>query len=424
MHGEIAISARRLGKRYRMRTGLNHTSRSGQVSTTVTNGVRRLARHPRNRRRREIWAVRDVNFEVQRGEVLAVLGRNGAGKSTLLSLLAGVTSPTEGHATVRGRISALMGIGTGFHPDLSGRDNVYVNGVVLGMSRAEMKRKFDEIVEFSEIGEFIDLPVRLYSSGMAARLMFAVAAHVDPDVLLIDEVLGVGDFAFREKCNMRINRMISSGATGVLVTHDLNMAKQMCSKALVLEEGHVVILAPVEEAVEFYTETAGGPGRADVVRQRHADICIADVAVESTNGGAGLYPEDPLAIRVRLEARAPVSGKHVVLQLLVSDARGRPLASLCNRYDPQDPLQQAEVVDGVSLTCLLDALPLPPARYRLLLKLFLSGDLVDELAGIEFNILPTDFFGTGFVPPDTFPPLLMHHRWLLDQSARSISEVG
>src|SRR5262245_49533902 len=186
---------------------------------------------------REFWAVRDVSFSVERGEAFGIIGANGAGKSTILKLLTGIMRPTMGSIRVAGRVSALIEVSAGFHPDLTGRENVYLNGAILGMSRDEIRRRFDAIVEFSGLEEFIDTPVKRYSSGMFARLGFSVAAHVDPDVLLVDEVLSVGDYLFQRKCVERMNEVIAGGATVIFVSHNLQAVANLCPRSLLLERG-------------------------------------------------------------------------------------------------------------------------------------------------------------------------------------------
>src|SRR6266566_1145981 len=249
------ISARGLGKMY----SLSADPRPHSLSDLVAG---RFRSRPRSTRapRRELWALREVSFDVERGEVLGIIGPNGAGKSTLLSLLARITDPTEGRAELRGRVSSLLEVGTGFHPELSGRDNVFLNGAVLGMSRAETAKKFDEIVEFSGVADFINMPVKRYSSGMYVRLAFAVSAHLDADILILDEVLAVGDRAFQEKCLARIHEIVDGGRAVVFVSHDVASVARLCTRGLVLNSGRVAYLGNIEEAVATYlaSPTLGG----------------------------------------------------------------------------------------------------------------------------------------------------------------------
>ncbi|MGI8973762.1 MAG: ABC transporter ATP-binding protein [Gaiella sp.] len=208
----------------------------------------------------ELWALKDVSFEIQEGEVVGFIGRNGAGKSTLLKILTRITPPTEGTASIKGRVGSILEVGTGFHPELTGRENTYLNGAILGMKRREIQSKFDEIVEFSGIEKFIDTPVKRYSSGMYVRLAFAVAAHLDPEVLIIDEVLTVGDYEFQQRCMGRIEDISSSGRTVLFVSHDMQSITRLCSRAYWLQGGMVVSEGPSEEVVSRYLQDASGVG--------------------------------------------------------------------------------------------------------------------------------------------------------------------
>src|SRR3954452_21886511 len=212
----------------------------------------------------EFWALRDVSFEVKRGEVLGIIGRNGAGKSTLLKILSRITEPDRGRAVVRGRIASLLEVGTGFHPELTGRENIFLNGAILGMSRTEIRRRFDEIVDFAEIERFLDTPVKRYSSGMSVRLAFAVAAHLEPEILLVDEVLAVGDAAFQRKSLGKMNQVAQEGRTVVFVSHNLAVIQALCTRAVLLEQGAAVADSTAAEAIDQYLRTIGrlcGPSR-------------------------------------------------------------------------------------------------------------------------------------------------------------------
>src|SRR5262245_490825 len=218
--------------------------------------TRRLFRRERTAEldQREFWALQDVSFSVQGGEAFGIIGANGAGKSTILKLLTGIMQPTKGSIRVAGRISALIEVSAGFHSDLTGRENIYLNGAILGMSREEIRQRFDAIVEFSGLEEFIDTPVKHYSSGMFARLGFSVAAHVDPDVLLVDEVLSVGDYIFQQECIQRMHSVISSGATVIFVSHNLREVSALCGRSLLLEHGVVQRIGPTSEVIDLYLD--------------------------------------------------------------------------------------------------------------------------------------------------------------------------
>ncbi len=216
----------------------------------------------RDQRRRatveEFWALKDVSFEINRGDVVGVIGRNGAGKSTLLKILSRITEPTTGRITLDGRVASLLEVGTGFHAELSGRENIYLNGAILGMGRAEIKRKFDEIVAFSEVEKFLDTPVKRYSSGMYVRLAFAVAAHLEPEILIVDEVLAVGDMAFQKKCLGKMNEVARGGRTVFFVSHNMSVMRQLCSKGILLHQGRVKKTGSIGEVMEGYLADGAG----------------------------------------------------------------------------------------------------------------------------------------------------------------------
>ena len=250
-----AITVEGLSKRYRI--GQYHSA-YGTLRDSISDAVGRLKKRELKSHYEEIWALKDVSFEVAEGGVLGIVGRNGAGKSTLLKILTRITTPTEGRATLRGHVGSLLEVGTGFHPELTGRENVYLNGSVLGMKRREIARKFDEIVEFSGVQAFIDTPVKRYSSGMSVRLAFAVAAHLEPEVLLVDEVLAVGDAEFQRRCLGRMEELSNSGRTVLFVSHQMQSVAQLCDRALQLEDGRIVDDGPAEEVVARYLQKVGG----------------------------------------------------------------------------------------------------------------------------------------------------------------------
>lgn len=246
------ISVSGLGKRYR----IEHAAKRETLRDALHHGARRLWRRFRwgtGFTSEEFWALRDINFEVQPGEVLGIIGRNGAGKSTLLKILSRITEPTEGRIALNGRVASLLEVGTGFHPELSGRENIFLNGAILGMSRAEIRRKFDEIVAFAEVERFLDTPVKRYSSGMYVRLAFAVAAHLEPEILIVDEVLAVGDAAFQKKCLGKMQDVAKSeGRTVLFVSHNLASVRALCGTAILLSAGRVETAGPCARVLETY----------------------------------------------------------------------------------------------------------------------------------------------------------------------------
>jgi lipopolysaccharide transport system ATP-binding protein len=252
-----AIAAEGLSKRYR----IGELQRGyGTLRDTIAGRLRRRG----DQHHDEIWAVRDVSFTVGKGEVLGVIGRNGAGKSTLLRLLTRITTPTEGRAEIHGRVGSLLEVGTGFHPELTGRENVFLNGAILGMKRKEIIRKLPDIIEFSGVERFLDTPVKRYSSGMYVRLAFAVAAHLEPEILLVDEVLAVGDAEFQRRCLGRMEDLGGAGRTVVFVSHNMQAMAQLCDRVILLDGGRIVLDGPSSDVVAYYLQTGHGSSSSQV----------------------------------------------------------------------------------------------------------------------------------------------------------------
>lgn len=261
MPGDLAIKVEGLGKKYRIGV-INRRMLVDQIESYVARKLGKTDPHSLIHEKstnvipipEDFWALRNVSFEVNRGDIVGIMGRNGSGKSTLLKLLSRITAPTEGSAFLRGRIASLLEVGTGFHPELTGRENVFLNGSILGLRRSEIEERYSQIVAFSEIEKFMETPVKRYSSGMRVRLAFAVAAHLEPDILILDEVLAVGDAAFQEKCLQKIEDTKNSGITILFVSHSADSVRQLCNRAIVLHQGKVECDAHVNEAVDYYTE--------------------------------------------------------------------------------------------------------------------------------------------------------------------------
>ena len=273
------------------------------------------------------WALKDVSFDLEEGKVLGIVGRNGAGKSTLLKVLSRVTEPTRGTVTVRGRVGSLLEVGTGFHPELTGRENIYLNGAILGMKRAEIAAKFDEIVEFSEVGQFIDTPVKRYSSGMYLRLAFAVAAHLEPEILVVDEVLAVGDAEFQRKCLGKMNDVAAQGRTVLFVSHNMSAILRLTQEAIVMQKGHLIKRAPTPEAVDFYLasgQAQAGERRwdADDVPASASPFVPIALRVRDPRGAVvdSFRSVEPLTLEMEYRLTAPITGLRVGIYL--STVRG------------------------------------------------------------------------------------------------------
>ena len=275
-------------------------------------------------RDKEFWALDDVSFEVRRGEAFGIIGSNGAGKSTILKLLSGIMKPTRGTLTVRGRLSALIEVGAGFHPDLTGRENIYLNGTILGMTKDEIRRKFDEIVEFGGLREFIDTPVKRYSSGMYARLGFSVAAHVEPDLLIVDEVLSVGDYLFQQKCIDRMTSILKGGTTVLFVSHNLHAVSELCQRSMLLEKGKVLACGPTDDVIRQYV------GRAQDQRTGEGTLLnIEDITVRRSAGVSTKFdPGEKTYIDVTVGAQQRISNLSIVIQIV--DNNFYPIFDTCS----------------------------------------------------------------------------------------------
>lgn len=271
-------------------------------------------------KRHELWALRDVSFSVEPGETVGILGRNGAGKTTMLRLLAGVTQPSAGAVDIRGRVAPLLSVGVGFHQEMSGRENIFVNGMLLGLTEAEVRRRFDEIVDFAEIGEFIDTPVKFYSSGMFCRLGFAVAAHVDPQVLLVDEVLAVGDIAFQLKCFERMRRMQADGTTIVLVSHSMHAIRLLCPRALLFRKGRLEFDGDPEEAISRHHQFLALDSTESDHETASLPVTFLERSLTRDRAEANsVTQDDQLEARWRVRFNLPVDSPHLVFRILSED---------------------------------------------------------------------------------------------------------
>lgn len=312
MRQDLAIELRQVGKRYR----LGHRT----TRIDVTDALKRLIRWRRRSKPDDaFWALRGVDAEVKRGAVVGLVGPNGAGKSTLLKLLARVSVPTEGRIAIRGRVASLLEVGTGFHPELTGRDNIYLNGAILGMSRSEIRGVFDAIVDFAGTGRFLDTPVKRYSTGMYVRLGFAVAAHLRGDVLLVDEVLSVGDARFQRKCLGKIDEVTRQGRTVVVVSHDMSVVRNLCSIAWRLEKGRLVDAGPASQIVDDYLEAMSeSTGRiASIPADPKAAVTVTDIKVLAGGKLSGpIDVDDQITLQLDYDVKAPVEGVDVGVRLV------------------------------------------------------------------------------------------------------------
>jgi ABC-2 type transport system ATP-binding protein len=303
-----AVQFESVSKRYRIRSA-SELPASGPMKRLRGRGTRKT----------DFWALRDVSFEVEHGESLGIIGHNGAGKSTVLKLLSNISAPTRGQITIHGRISALLEVGSGFHPELTGRENIFLSGSILGMRRAEITKKLDSIVEFAGVRPFIDLPVKRYSSGMYVRLGFSIAAHLDPDILLLDEVLAVGDRAFQEKCKQRIAEMHRQGTTMVFISHDLKAVRSICARVLLLQRGELIAEGSADDVIRKYTDTASFQARPQTTGAGPAEITGVVFLDEAGNRSTGFLTGYPAQVRVDYRVQEPIRNGAISLFFYAMD---------------------------------------------------------------------------------------------------------
>ena len=354
----------------------------------------------------EFWALQDVSFEVQPGDVVGIVGRNGAGKSTLLKILSRIVEPTRGQVTMRGRVASLLEVGTGFHPELTGRENIYLNGSILGMRKREIDARFDEIVAFAEVERFLDTPVKRYSSGMYVRLAFAVAAHLNPEILIVDEVLAVGDAEFQKKCLGKMKEVsTSSGRTVLFVSHNMVAVRGLCSRGIWLRDGKVAMNDTAEAAVHAYLETAAQTmsTRIELTRPAGASIWMTRASLSFDSRPALTAPMgSELTLSVDFESDVPT--KHPRFGYVLQTLEGEKLLNSNNRYQPSP--QFDEPVPRGSIVCRLGSPPFMPGRYVISLWL---GDVTSnqhiELEALAFEIIEKDLWGNGQIPPQ------VSHMW-------------
>jgi homopolymeric O-antigen transport system ATP-binding protein len=343
----------------------------------------------------KFWALKDVSFDVARGEVIGIIGRNGAGKSTLLKILSRITEPTEGRARLKGRVASLLEVGTGFHPELTGRENVYLNGAILGMRKAEIDRKFDEIVAFAETEQFLDTPVKRYSSGMYVRLAFAVAAHLEPEILLVDEVLAVGDHEFQKKCLGRIQQVAQGdGRTVLFVSHNMGSVQNLCDRAVYLRNGSVVQIGNASTVVEAYLNSSITEEEKDLLQRPRFPGLVATLAGFSMvpppgqerviSGGEAIF-------EFQLDVKEPV--KNACLGFMFNSDKGYRVLGLNSRLE----LRGVTLNPGKRVVrCTVDSLPLKPGRYIMDIEIRSNAkpyDYVEHATALDVEF--DDFYGTG-----------------------------
>jgi lipopolysaccharide transport system ATP-binding protein len=393
MTTEPVISVKNLSKRYRIGAKLGkHDTLRDAVMAKITAPFRKLAGGADKSAETELWALKDVSFDVAEGEVVGVIGRNGAGKSTLLKILARITDPTEGSVKLNGRVASLLEVGTGFHPELTGRENIYLNGAILGMKRAEIKSKFDEIVAFSEIEKFLDTPVKRYSSGMYVRLAFAVAAHLDPEILLVDEVLAVGDAEFQKKCLGKMDEVAKGGRTVIFVSHNMTAIRRICERAVLIKDGLLSLDGTSSDVISRYLSLSTGkktPGETDLSKRPdrygngEARILKARLLDEKEKISNVMYRSKPMHIEFEMESR---SSQTIHLSLALTAEDGARILHLSHHDSPG--FSPGVLKGRFAVRATIPALPLCSGGFNMVLAIhneFLEP--IDVVAdALPFNV--------------------------------------
>jgi lipopolysaccharide transport system ATP-binding protein len=362
----------------------------------------------------EFWALKDVNFEVKRGEVLGIIGRNGAGKSTLLKILSRITEPSEGRVTIKGRVASLLEVGTGFHPELTGRENIFLNGAVLGMTRAEIKRKFDEIVAFAETEKFLDTPVKRYSSGMYVRLAFAVAAHLEPEILVVDEVLSVGDAEFQKKCLGKMGEVASGGRTILFVSHNMGAVERVCRRGIILDHGRIRLDGSTRECVDTYQKHNAsseftGKLHRDPTRGAKAYVQRVIFRDEHDRQTPNLRTWKRCAIELDIFSSCEIRDGSAVIYITSSDSK-----TLCLFSTRPDSAVAFPLAPGINrVRCEIPQLPLAAGIYG-----FGAGIAIPNVQWIEneaklfnFEVIAQDVFNSGLPPSSERYLIAIPHQW-------------
>ena len=411
----IAIRAEGVSKHYRLGAAVQHNTLRDQVMHRLKALTQWGSGEPDSDP--SFWAVKDVSFEVKQGEVLGIIGHNGAGKSTLLKILSRITQPTKGTVDIYGRVSSLLEVGTGFHSELTGRENIFLNAAMLGMRRDEVRRKFDEIVAFSGVEDFIDTPVKRYSSGMYVRLAFAVAAHLEPEILIVDEVLAVGDASFQQRCLGKMEEVSRSGRTVLIVSHNMGIIEGLCERAILLEKGRVAKIGKTQSVVEGY---------ADAIRSQ-ASMAIGD-RPDRVGLGEILLTEIDLLDKDRHSVAAAMTGRDVIIRMRYRCAEGKEFRNCrvsisVNGRKGQDLfVLSTDIVDPTPLTLrgegyvdfIVPELPLTGGAYFFQSYIEANGHAQDWIKNVApFSVLDADYYGTGNLCPPGWEAngVLVRYRW-------------
>jgi lipopolysaccharide transport system ATP-binding protein len=403
--GNYAIQASGLSKSYRLGELVKYKSLRDSLARAMHRPWQRISGGG-SEKASILWALQDVSMEIAHGDVVGLIGGNGAGKSTLLKILSRITEPTSGSARVRGRLGSLLEVGTGFHPELTGRENIYLSGAILGMRKKDVDRNFDAIVDFAEVARFIETPVKLYSSGMYVRLAFAVAAHLEPEVLLIDEVLAVGDAAFQKKCLGKMGDVASTGRTVVFVSHNMAAIQNLCTSAFLLSRGKLTYGGPVSAVIEKYLAESRDTNQRDLIARtdRQGDGRLRFTRFSPTAVTCGAKTDFEIEFS---GPSTPMRNVHVSVGLY--NTFGEGVLYLSNEIGGNS---FEEISGQAAFICSFDRFPMLPGSYSVNLYCTINGvvsDWVRDAARIDVEY--GDFYGSGKLPPPSYGPVVTPYRW-------------
>lgn len=412
MAGSSIIKVEGLSKQYLLNK--DELPKSDTLYGSFLNGLRSLKNIAKKKELLEFWALQDVSFEINQGDRVGVIGRNGAGKSTLLKILSRITPPTKGRIEYTGRMASLLEVGTGFHGDLSGRENIYLNGSILGMNKFEIDRKFDEIVEFAEIGKFLDTPVKRYSSGMYVRLAFAVAAHLEPEILIVDEVLAVGDAAFQKKCLGKMKDVAGQGRTILFVSHNMAAIQNLCDKCLYLKNGQVVDFGLSEKVIPQYLLSSQASSTVELAdrKDRMGNGAVRFQSIKYRNEEGALISNAQCGSALKLEIQLLADSKFDLSYLQISvgidDEHGIRIAHLSNSSTNQII---EKFNDGlISVNIDIPVVPLKAGSYTLTLFSSVNSEVADWIQeATVLDVESGDFFKTGKLPEDSQGSFYINH---------------
>ncbi len=412
MSDDFAIHAENIGKQYQLGHVVSFKRTLCKTLTAIPDMFKKKSTFSIENESEHFWALKNISFEVKHGEVIGIVGRNGAGKSTLLKILSRITAPSTGHCKIRGRIVSLLEVGTGFHQELTGRENIYLNGAILGMTRQEIKQKFEEIVAFAEIEKFLDTPVKRYSSGMSVRLAFAVAAHLEPEILLVDEVLAVGDASFQKKCLGKMENVVNEGRTVLFVSHNMGAIRTLCTKGFYLNKGALSFSGPVEEVIDMYLKENSDDKHNKIQKIEHPkddSISLTKFWVEDKNGHIvdKIFSGGHAAFIIEYESSGAFKGFSVAFG--VFDILGNRIT----RISMMDQNLAYDVNGPGKIRCVFEKAPFSAGKYFLTIGAYRSGTpLMIVQHAVSFEVADADFFDSGATQKGLrVGPILVEHQW-------------